>query len=263
LQEYLNRFLQVHANVHSWIYRTKGWIETCKFNDHGYVLLVVSTSGFFPHPWLVTRFVTRLTRRVPLMEQKLLTLPEHLSSSPMFSGVRVTRSLVLCVCFVDHSLSFSFFYFGNCVVCSLIYLFWFPLWYLQTLPKDDRQNIATLQMVIILSKQSLNILKGYSEAYNLHPPPTPNKRKRDKPQKTKNGGQIAAELRKTWATKNTITIGSEPWSSGRLSTMLLVWIQMSTVIIPKTIVLLLSTDTLYTIIRIAGVPRYSSTKMKC
>jgi hypothetical protein len=26
-------------------------------------------------------------------------------------------------------------------------------------------------MVIILSKQSLNILKGYSEAYNLHPPP--------------------------------------------------------------------------------------------
>jgi hypothetical protein len=26
---------------------------------------------------------------------------KHLSSSPVFSGVRVTRSLVLCVCFVD------------------------------------------------------------------------------------------------------------------------------------------------------------------
>jgi uncharacterized protein (DUF433 family) len=30
-----------------------------------------------------------------LMEQEILTLPEHLSSQPVFSGVRVTRSLVL------------------------------------------------------------------------------------------------------------------------------------------------------------------------
>jgi len=31
-----------------------------------------------------------------------VTLPEHLSSPLVFSGVHVTRSLVLCVCFVDH-----------------------------------------------------------------------------------------------------------------------------------------------------------------
>ena len=42
------------------------------------------------------------------MEQGLLTLPEDLSSPPIFSEVRVTRSLVLCVCFVDHYLSFFF-----------------------------------------------------------------------------------------------------------------------------------------------------------
>jgi len=36
---------------------------------------------------------------VPLMEEELLTLPEHLSSSPVFSGVRITQSLVLCVMF--------------------------------------------------------------------------------------------------------------------------------------------------------------------
>ena len=30
-----------------------------------------------------------------LMEQELLTLPEHLISQPAFSGVRVTRYLVL------------------------------------------------------------------------------------------------------------------------------------------------------------------------
>ena len=68
---------------------------------------------------------------VPLVEQELPTLPEHLSSRPIFSGVRVTRSLVLCS-FVDHCLSFCTFSLGHCVVCSsLIYGFWLPLWYRQ------------------------------------------------------------------------------------------------------------------------------------
>jgi hypothetical protein len=73
-----------------------------------YVPLIVNTSRSFPHVWLVTGFVTRLTRQVPLVEQELLTLPECLSSPPVFSGVRVTQSLVLCVCFVDRCLSFYF-----------------------------------------------------------------------------------------------------------------------------------------------------------
>jgi hypothetical protein len=34
--------------------------------------------------------------------------PEHLSSPLVFSGVRVTRSLVLCELFVDRCLSFFF-----------------------------------------------------------------------------------------------------------------------------------------------------------
>ena len=41
-----------------------------------------------------------------LVEQGLSTLPEHLSSSPVFSEVRVTWSLLLCACFVDRCLSF-------------------------------------------------------------------------------------------------------------------------------------------------------------
>ena len=60
------------------------------------------------------RFVTRVTQRVPLLEQELPTLPEHMSSLPVFSGVRVTRSLVLCVCFVDHCLTFFFFSWPLC-----------------------------------------------------------------------------------------------------------------------------------------------------
>jgi hypothetical protein len=54
--------------------------------------------------------------------------------TPFFSGVCVTRSLVLSVCFVDRCLSFCTFSFDHCVVySSSIYRFWLPLWYLQTL----------------------------------------------------------------------------------------------------------------------------------
>jgi hypothetical protein len=91
---------------------------------------------------LITGFVTRLTRRVLLVEQELLTLPEDLSSPLVFSVVRVTQYLVLFVCFVDRCLSFRPFSIGHCVVCSSIYGFWLPLWYLQTLRHIS--NIHTL-----------------------------------------------------------------------------------------------------------------------
>jgi hypothetical protein len=84
----------------------------CVTNDHGYVPLVVNTSRSFPQSWLIPGFVTRLTQRVSLVEQELPTLPEHLSSTLVFSGVRVTRSLVLYVCFIDRCLSFCLFSFG-------------------------------------------------------------------------------------------------------------------------------------------------------
>ena len=55
-----------------------------------------------------------------------MSLVEHVSSPPVFNWVRVTRSLVLCVCFVDR-LSFCTFSFGHCVVCSSsMYGFWLP-----------------------------------------------------------------------------------------------------------------------------------------
>jgi hypothetical protein len=93
-----------------------------------------ASSLHFPRSWLITGFVTRLTRRVSVVEQELLTLPEHLNSPPVFSGIRVTRSLVLYVCFVDRCLSFYLFSFGHCVACSSsIYGFWLTLWYLQIL----------------------------------------------------------------------------------------------------------------------------------
>ena len=47
----------------------------------------------------------------------------HMSSPPVFSGIRITRSLVLCVCFVDSCLSFCPFSFGHCFVCPSDYPF--------------------------------------------------------------------------------------------------------------------------------------------
>ena len=56
----------------------------------------------------------------------LLTLPKHLSSPPVFSGVRVTRSIVLYVYFVDRCLFLWIISFGHCVVSPSIYRFWLP-----------------------------------------------------------------------------------------------------------------------------------------
>jgi hypothetical protein len=102
----------------------------CVANDIGYIPLVVNTLRSFPHSRLIT---TRSTRRVPLVEQELLTLPEYLGSPPVFSGVCVSRSLVLRVCFVDRWLSFCIFSFCQCFVCSSKYGLRLLLWYLQTL----------------------------------------------------------------------------------------------------------------------------------
>ena len=48
-----------------------------------------------------------ITRRVPLVEQELLTFPDHQCSPPILSRVRVTRSLVLCVMFCRSLFVFS------------------------------------------------------------------------------------------------------------------------------------------------------------
>ena len=66
--------------------------------------------------------VLLLTRK-PLNQEFIVvkiksSLRKFYCSPPVFSGVRVTRSLVLYVYFVDRCLSFFTFPFGHCVVCS-------------------------------------------------------------------------------------------------------------------------------------------------
>ena len=105
------------------------WLTVMEYLCHKWPRICYTCRKYFPFLSSFTtyyRFVTRLTRRVPLVE--------HLSSLPVFSGVRVTRSLVLYVCFLDRCLSFCTLSFGHCVFCSSsIYGFWLTLWHLQTL----------------------------------------------------------------------------------------------------------------------------------
>jgi hypothetical protein len=66
------------------------WLTSMEYLCHqwpGICFIFVSTSQSFPH------LLHRLTRLVRLVEQKLLTLPEHMGSPQGFSRVRVTRSL--------------------------------------------------------------------------------------------------------------------------------------------------------------------------
>ena len=67
------------------------------------------------------------------------TLPEH-PSSPVLNGVRVTRSLVLCVCLVDRSLFFS--------LTFVVYT----------------RSDAYLKGMLLRYKKNLKIPKGQSES---------------------------------------------------------------------------------------------------
>ena len=74
---------------------------------------------------------------VYVLERELRTHSGLLRSPLVCRGVCATRSLVLCVCFVDR-------FFGHCIVCrSAIDWFWLPLLYLQTL-------LLSLQLILVI-----------------------------------------------------------------------------------------------------------------
>jgi hypothetical protein len=87
----------------------------------------------FPHLWLlITWFVARVSRRVPHVEQGLLTLPEHLCSpSGMWCGSCCSiLSLMFCI--------LLFVFFGYYIVCPSIHGFW----YLQTFLKTCGRSVV-------------------------------------------------------------------------------------------------------------------------
>jgi hypothetical protein len=138
--EFLNGFTAFLVKLHNQCYeKFNFFLNSIRHELTSYHGRLFNLNGFFFCSFElvvclpVFLFPTNI-RRVPLVEQELPTLPEHQSSPLVFDVICVTRSLVLYVCFVDRCLSFCTFSFSRCVVCSsLIYGFWLPLWYLQTL----------------------------------------------------------------------------------------------------------------------------------
>ena len=67
-------------------------------------------------------------------EQELPTLPENLTSSPVFNGLRVVRSLVFCVVFCRTLFAhLIILLFDHCFVHSSSFFgFWLSFWYLET-----------------------------------------------------------------------------------------------------------------------------------
>jgi hypothetical protein len=87
-------------------------------------------------------------------------------TSPVFSGVRVTRSLVFCVCFVDRCLSFCTFSFGHYDVCSSFYEFFTTRHVDLKFVFVLKQSIQTISCIVFSEcflhkyKKSLKIPKG-------------------------------------------------------------------------------------------------------
>jgi hypothetical protein len=70
-------------------------------------------------------------------------------SPPVFSGVRVNRYEVVCVCFVDRCLSFCSLFLSVIVLSVLFYGFWLSLWYLQTLLDKNVEKKSWFDMKYI------------------------------------------------------------------------------------------------------------------
>ena len=74
------------------------WVIICPVESFFFIVHFIVCSPIYSLWLLLWYFKT----------EELLTLPEHMSSPPGFSEVRVTRSLALYICFVDRCLYFFF-----------------------------------------------------------------------------------------------------------------------------------------------------------
>ena len=103
-------FYSENSVIHNYLYNNTFYSAVVLFEQ--------SHFGFIPPQGFI--------RQVPLVQQELPTLPEHLSSPPVFSGVFVTQSSVFCVMFCRSLfVLLNFFFLPFCCLS-------FDLWILIT-----------------------------------------------------------------------------------------------------------------------------------
>jgi hypothetical protein len=177
-------------------------------NDHGYVPLIVSTSRRFPHSLLITWFVTGATRQMSLVEQELLTFPEH----PSFSRVCVARSLVFYVVFCRSLfVPLSLLYWSLCWNCCLSFdlrILITSLWYLQTFLGSElssQKSAKCMGGLKVRFQRKSTIRRAGGRVRTRRPPPPPLKLEK-----------IWSFGVKSWFfTRNTPTIFAPPSAIGK------------------------------------------------
>ena len=96
------------------------WLGNCYGISVWQMTCICSVCGnhnlSFHHPWLITEFVTIVTRQVPLVEH---------SHCFFYYGARVFKSFLGYV--VHYRSSVALFSLGHCIVCPSIHGFWFTL----------------------------------------------------------------------------------------------------------------------------------------
>jgi hypothetical protein len=95
-------------------------------NDHDYVPFVVIIIWPFSYWWLITGFLTRITRQVAQVTPEQLIPPVHISLSSV-----VARSVGFYIVLSHPCVSVCLFSLGRCIFSSSIYGFWLPSWCLQ------------------------------------------------------------------------------------------------------------------------------------
>ena len=88
-----------------------------------------------------------------LLQQELPTLPGQI-----FSGVRVTRSLVLCVCFVDRCLSFFVW-----PLCCLSFDFRILITFLDI--KGEKLNFIAIVILIVSFELQIHLMNFEIDIY--------------------------------------------------------------------------------------------------
>ena len=122
------------APIYTTTHELKMWMDD--WIEELFIVLVLPIS-------LITGYVSIVTRCVSHVEQDLITLSQNLSSPPIFSCVRVTRSLVFSVLFYR-----SMFVFLLSLCClSFGYSFWLHLWYDQSYLHRKHVNIFIVHAI--------------------------------------------------------------------------------------------------------------------
>jgi hypothetical protein len=89
---------KLKSSLRNFYSRHLEWINSCGiYVSHMTTDMLNLSLQPCAHSCIITWFVTRVTRRMPRVEQELLTLPMQLTVHLYFSWLRVTRSLVWCV----------------------------------------------------------------------------------------------------------------------------------------------------------------------